>query len=84
MFNFSVLDLMRKGEKKTFQKKNIEPIFGKVNESDQIRTNIEINWGFLRKAVTSQCARWAGQKHMFFGNALPKSNVRARLKQKKT
>ena len=40
MFNFSVLDqnkiqnLIREGGKKL---KNIEPIFGKVNEGDQIK-----------------------------------------------
>ena len=39
MCYFSVLDqkkiqnLIREGEKKTFRKKNIEPIFGKVNEA---------------------------------------------------
>ena len=42
MFYFSVLDqkkqnLMREGEKKTFKKKYIEPIFVKVNEGDQIK-----------------------------------------------
>ena len=28
---------MREGGKKTFEKKNIEPIFGKVNEGDEIK-----------------------------------------------
>ena len=30
---------MRVGGKKTFKKKNIEPIFGKVNEGDQIKNS---------------------------------------------
>ena len=30
---------MREGGKKTFRKKNIEPIFGKGNEGDQIKKN---------------------------------------------
>ena len=45
MFNFSVFDqkkiqnLMREGgKKKHLGKKNIEPIFGKVNEGDQKKT----------------------------------------------
>ena len=43
MFNFSVLDqekiqnLMGGWRKKTFKKKNIEPIFGKDNEGDEIK-----------------------------------------------
>ena len=46
MFNFSVLDqkkiqnLMREGGKKAI-KKNIQPIFGKVNEGDEIKKIIE-------------------------------------------
>ena len=33
--------LMREGGKKTFKKKNIEPIFGKVNEGDEIITTYD-------------------------------------------
>ena len=47
MFNLFVLDqtkiknLMRVGgKKKHFRKKNIERIFGKVNEGDEIKKNI--------------------------------------------
>ena len=45
MFNFcfrseKIQNLMREGGKKTFRKKNIEPIFGKVNEGDEIKKNI--------------------------------------------
>ena len=36
---------------------------------------------FFRKSATIQCARWAEKTH--FGNALPKSNARAHLKQRK-
>ena len=39
---------------------------------------------FSQKSATIQCARWVEKKHMFFGgNALPKSNARAHLKQRK-
>ena len=31
---------MREGGKKHLRKKNIEPIFGKVNEGDEIKKNI--------------------------------------------
>ena len=31
---------MREGGKKTFKKQNIEPIFGKVNEGDEMKKNI--------------------------------------------
>ena len=47
MFNMSVLDhkkiqnLMREGGKKTFEKKKIEPIFGKVNEGDRIKKTLD-------------------------------------------
>ena len=34
---------MRKGEKK-IKKKNIEPIFGKVNEGDQIKKHCTYFW----------------------------------------
>ena len=39
---------------------------------------------FFQKSATIQCARWAEKKtHIsFFGNALPKSNVRAHLRQR--
>ena len=37
IFNLSVLNLVREGDKKTFKKKNIEPIFEKVNEGDEIK-----------------------------------------------
>ena len=42
MFNFSVLDQKKKqkGGKKTFKEKNIEPIFAKVNEGNEITKNI--------------------------------------------
>ena len=46
MFNFSVLNQnnpkSNKGgrQKKTFKKKKTEPIFGKVNEGDEIKKNI--------------------------------------------
>ena len=43
-----ILNLMREGEKKTFKKKNIEPIFGKVNEGDQIKKTLDI---FLEKLM---------------------------------
>ena len=33
---------MRGNGKKTFRKKNIEPIFGKVNEGDEIKKNWSI------------------------------------------
>ena len=39
---------MREGGKKTFKKKNIEPIFGKVNEGDQIKKTLDF---FLEKLV---------------------------------
>ena len=39
--------------------------------------------GFFRKSATIQCARWAEKTHVFFGNARPKSNARAHLKQRK-
>ena len=55
LFNFSVLDqkksqnLMREGGKrKTFEKKKIEPIFGKGNEDDQIKETLDI---FLKKLM---------------------------------
>ena len=32
---------MREGGKKTFRKKNISPIFGKVNEGDQINKTVD-------------------------------------------
>ena len=35
-----IQSLIREGEKKHLRKKNIEPIFGKVNEGDQIEKNI--------------------------------------------
>ena len=42
MFNFFVLDqknarMREGGKKKHLRKKNIEPIFGKVNEGDEIK-----------------------------------------------
>ena len=43
MFNFSVLyhkkiqNQKREGGKKAFERKNIEPIFGKVNKCDEIK-----------------------------------------------
>ena len=46
MFNFSVLDQknLKSNEggrwKKTFKKKNIEPIFGKVNKGDEIKKTL--------------------------------------------
>ena len=40
---------MRKGgEKKHFEKKNIEPIFGKVNEGDEIKKTLD---KFLEKLI---------------------------------
>ena len=39
---------MKEGEKKTFQKKNIEPIFEKVNEGDEIKKTLDI---FLKKLM---------------------------------
>ena len=39
---------MREGGKKHLRKKNIEPIFGKVNESDQIKKTLDI---FLEKLM---------------------------------
>ena len=42
MFNLSVSDQEKKsneGRKKTFEKKNIKPIFGKGNEGDEIKKN---------------------------------------------
>ena len=41
---------MREGKKKTFKKKNIEHIFGKVNEGDQIKKTLVI---FLEKLMTA-------------------------------
>ena len=35
------------------------------------------------KSATIQCARWSEKNTFFFGNALPKSNARAHLKQRK-
>ena len=32
---------MREAGKKTFRKKNIQPIFGKVNEGDQIKKTLD-------------------------------------------
>ena len=54
MFNFSVLDqnkiqnLIREGRKKL---KNIEPIFGKVNEGDQIKKTSDKSLEKLLKAT---------------------------------
>ena len=53
MFNYSVLDqkksnVMREGGKKTFKKKNIEPIFGKGNERDEIKKTFD---KFLEKLI---------------------------------
>ena len=42
----------------------------------------EINC-FFRKWAAIQCARWAEKNTCFFGNALPKSNAHAHLKQRK-
>ena len=39
---------MREGEKKRFRKYNIEPIFGKVNEGDEIKETLDI---FLEKLM---------------------------------
>ena len=55
MFNFSVLDQKKSNEggrwKKTFKKKNIEPIFGKVDEGDEIKKNIgQISWKVIEGA----------------------------------
>ena len=38
---------------------------------------------FSLKSATIQCARWAEKTHVFVVNALPKSNARAHLKQRK-
>ena len=91
------------GKKKHLGKKNIEPIFEKVNEGDQIKKTLDT---FLEKVMRA-CFFWnvflspdfffffgnqqqynarAGQKkttYFCFGNALPKSNARAHLKQRK-
>ena len=37
---------MRESEKKTFREKNIEPIFRKVNEGDEIKQTLSL---FLKK-----------------------------------
>ena len=37
----------------------------------------------FRKSATIQCARWTEINACFFGNARPKSNARAPLKQRK-
>ena len=42
----------------------------------------EINC-FFRKSATNQCARWAEKNTCFFGNALPISNARSHLKQRR-
>ena len=39
---------MKEGGKKTFKKKNIELIFGKVNEGDEIKKTLDI---FLKKLM---------------------------------
>ena len=39
---------MREGGKKTFKKKNIQPIFGKVNEGDEIKKTLD---NFLQKLI---------------------------------
>ena len=77
--------------------KNIGQIDRKVREGEKIQItgkcflSPEINFFFLnvfylpeltsRKSVTIQCARWT-EKISFFGNAQPKSNARAHLKQR--
>ena len=38
--------------------------------------------GFFRKSAKIQCARWAEKNTCFFGNARPKSNARAHIKQR--
>ena len=38
-------NMLREGGKKHLRKKNIEPIFGEVNESDEIKKNIGHNTG---------------------------------------
>ena len=51
-FNFPVLDQKKSNkrgwEKKTFEKKNMNPIFGKVNEGDEIKKTLDI---FLEKLL---------------------------------
>ena len=54
MLNFFVLNqkkiqnLMREGGKITFKKKNIEPIFRKINEGDEIKKTLA---KFLKKLM---------------------------------
>ena len=54
MFNFSVLDLKKnnikwgRAVKKTFEKKNIEPIFGNVSEGAEIKKTFD---KFLEKLM---------------------------------
>ena len=38
---------------------------------------------FFENRQKIQCARWAEKTHVFFGNARPKSNARAHIKQRK-
>ena len=45
--------------------------------------SMKIEW-FFSKIGKNSMVRWAEKKHMFFfGNARPKSNARAHLKQRK-
>ena len=43
-----IQNLMREGGKNTFKKKNIQPIFGKVNMSDKIKKTLD---KFLEKLM---------------------------------
>ena len=76
MFYFSVLDqkkyinLVREGGENKHLKKNTEPIFGRVNEDDQIKKTLD---KFIEKLVgfggnRQQSNARAGQKktHVFF------------------
>ena len=87
-----IQNLMREaGKKKHLWKKNIEPIFGKVSEGDEknlcffqnnfLSPKIEC---FYSEIGSNPMLALGWKKHMvFFSNALPKSNARAHLKQRK-
>ena len=56
---------MREGGKKTFKKENIEPIFGKVNEGDQIKNIFDIFQKKLIRATKKQAKQKIAAKIFF-------------------
>ena len=52
-------NLMREGEKKTFKKKTIEPIFGKVNEGDEIKKTFDL----FKKKLMRATKKTSKKKH---------------------